>query len=493
MGFCAGTPYVGDELRQTILALLTGGGDDRISIGADGRNRYFATATPFSGLGYGSSTISSISEDALAHLERDWHSIGAHCSAVTYAQALDAMRARLRRHYAERDTAVVFAASGTDLEYVGLAAAPQGAGPHRAILLGRDEVGSGCIHSAAGRFFSSRTATGYAVDCAAPIDARHGIIALDDVAIRDADGLPRTSSAVTADVVRLADAALAAGQHPVIHIVHGSKTGLTLPTLGDCRMVADRYRDRVTLVVDACQLRISPAATRAYLAMGAVVLATGSKFAGGAPFSGFAFVPRNIMRRSAALSPGFAKLSRRAEWPINWPGRDILPDTANPGLLLRLAGALFEIDRFMALPRTRVGEIVTDFQAAVPRAAHAAGLAVLPGASPCLAASLATLDLSTARPDLDYDHAAAIHRALCLAPARPGTAPMRVGQPVRVRKLANGKFSATLRLSLSMPLVTTLAALPRVSAKEQLDCDLAQITHAIAREVGQVAPLRNAA
>lgn len=469
-----------DEARTAaILALLCAGGDDRILPGSDGRNRYFATITPFAGPAYGSSTISSITADALAHLAADWHPhVATPLTPATYAAHLDGLRHRLTALYGDGEAVVVFAASGTDLEYVGLAAAPAGAGPICAILLGRDEVGSGCIHSAAGRFFADRTATGASVGAGTPIDPGHAANRLADLPIRDIEGRPRSSIEIRADIERLADAALAAGEHPVIHIVHGSKTGLTLPSWGDCRALADRYGPRATIVVDACQLRISPAAVRAYLAMGAIVLGTGSKFAGGAPFSGFAFVPAEIMRRAGPLSPGFAKLSRRAEWPAEWPGRDALPDEANPGLLLRLAGALFEFDRFHKLEQVRVEQIIDDFQYAVQSVAAAQNLALLPtdATKTCLAASLVTLDISQQRPHLDFDAASAIHRTLSIG---DGT-PLRIGQPVRARRLAGGAFAATLRLSLSMPMVADHYALPRAVSQARFAKELAQICATVA-------------
>ena len=181
-------PATSNDLRvATLIELLTSGGDDRIRIGDDGRNRYYATATPFAGLSYGSSTISSISADALEHLAAHWYPfVAGSLGSAAYAAQLDAVRARLIAHYADADTAIVFAASGTDLEYVGLAAAPSGAGPLCAILLGRDEVGSGCIHSAAGRFFADRTASGAHVVTGQSIDACHAANRLADLPIRSA-------------------------------------------------------------------------------------------------------------------------------------------------------------------------------------------------------------------------------------------------------------------------------------------------------------------
>lgn len=485
-----------DTATAAIVDLLVTGGDDRIRPGADGRNRYLATATPFAGLSYGSSTISSIGADALAHLASEWYPrITTPLTSAAYAAELDAMRSRIAAHYADEGVAIVIAASGTDLEYVGLAAAPAGSGPLCGILLGRDEVGSGCIHSAAGRFFAERTAIGTLAATGEPIDDRHAANRLADVAIRMPDGQPRTSADIRADLENLADSAIAAGEHPVIHVVHGSKTGLTLPSMTDCQLIADRYGTRVTMVIDACQLRIDPAAVRNYLRMGAVVLATGSKFAGGAPFSGFALVPDAVMRRAAPLSPGFAKLARRAEWPAAWPGRDILADEANAGLMLRLAGTMFEIDRFLALPADRVAEIVSDFEAAVDVAAHANAMAVVPTQARRetntrgLARSLATLDLSEHHPHLDFDAATAIHRQLCLASGHAGGPPLRIGQPVRARQLPSGTFAATLRLSLTMAMVGDHARLTRTESQHRLATELDYICRAIAHQANRIGSL----
>src|SRR3546814_15376160 len=67
----------------------------------------------------------------------------------------------------------------------------------------------------------------------------------------------------------------------VVHVVHGSKSGLTLPAIDDIERLAVRYGEAAAIIVDACQLRIAPQAVRRYLALGCVVLLTGSTFAGG--------------------------------------------------------------------------------------------------------------------------------------------------------------------------------------------------------------------
>ena len=94
--------------------------------------------------------------------------------------------------------------------------------------------------------------------------------------------------------------ALAEGCYPLVHVVHGSKTGLVLPHLDDIDRLQLRFGGDVAFVVDACQARITTQAIHDYLARGIIVFLTGSKFMGGPPFSGFALLPAGI---AAAAAP----------------------------------------------------------------------------------------------------------------------------------------------------------------------------------------------
>src|SRR3546814_9264500 len=98
------------------------------------------TRFPYTTL-FRSSTISSISAHAFAALAARWrHRLDRPLTGSDYAAGLDGLRERIARWAGASDAAIVFAASGTDLEYVGLAAAHDGR-PLTAVLLGRDEVG----------------------------------------------------------------------------------------------------------------------------------------------------------------------------------------------------------------------------------------------------------------------------------------------------------------------------------------------------------------
>lgn len=483
-GFDRRVAHAEDRHAARLTRILVSGGDRRIRLDAAGRNQYHAGAAPSDALAYGSSTISSVSAHAFAVLLRRWRArLDRPVAADDYARGLDAVRAGLAGCFGLDDgTAIVFAASGTDLEYAGLAAAYDGR-PLTAILLGRDEVGSGCIHSAAGRFFADETAIGARVVAQAAIDPAFAGTELVDVPVRDEGGLPRASAAVTEELSRHVERAAAAGRRAVVHVVHGSKSGLTLPALHDVERLVAAHGNAMTVVVDACQLRIIPAIVRRYLDLGCIVMLTGSKFAGGPPFSGFAFVPAAIRTRVRPLPRGLRRIACRAEWPADWPGIDALDARGNFGLLLRLEAALIEIERFAALPDDRVAAVSARFCRHVATMAQRLGVAEVPGAGgiSCLATeTLRTIDLSARWPDCDFDAARALHAHIARhAPCDTGRE-VRLGQPVRTHRLPDGRSAGTLRLSLSMPLIAELAALPPPALDRRLGDDMALIEQAIA-------------
>lgn len=465
--------------------LMTEGCDERIVLNPEtGLNRYYSAPCPRDVLAYASSTANDISAAAFARVEDVLAEIGGAPSARVYADRLEAMRGRIRAAYGvPDDVRIVFAPSGTDLEFVALAcvAGRAPAGTH-AVLLGADEVGSGCIHSAHGLYHAKTTALGVATAPGAPVPGLGGVhVELVDIPVRDRMGRVRPSHYIAERMLASIAAARAASRHSLIHIVHGSKTGLILPSLAD----VDRLADGATLVVDACQARITSKAIGDYLARDAIVFITGSKFMGGPPFSGFALVPPVLAAHAPALPEGLATLFRRAEWPADWPGAEILPGSVNPGLLLRLEASLFELERFQALPVEEVERVILAFHAAVrsqvvePTSArrvapYPPGQVEDADTHPVEMRTLSTLDLSAFKEDgASFEDAQAWHKAMALAG-------VRVGQPVKCVRLADGRWGATLRIGLAMGQVTDAAALDDTALAGHFETDMARIREALA-------------
>jgi hypothetical protein len=468
--------------------LMTQGGDARLHLKPDtGLNRYYSAPRPSGVLAYASSTANDISQAAFARAGDVLAELGRDVSAATYGGRLDMLRARLRCAYAVPDEVdVVFAPSGTDLEYVALACVAGRApnGTHN-ILLGADEVGSGCIHSAYGRYFAESTALGVATEAGAPVPGLDETrVEMIDIPVRDDGGRARPSAEIAARMDEAIAGAAAAGRHVLVHVVHGSKTGLILPSLANIDALRARHGEAASFVVDACQARITSAAIADYLARDGIVFVTGSKFMGGPPFSGFAFVPRSFRTRAEPLPAGLATIFRRAEWPAGWPGADALEDSANIGLLLRLEASIFELERFQRLGGGEAERIILAFHQAVRDeivdptparrvAPYPPGEKETAETHPIEMRTLSTLDLTRlGRGGATFDDATRWHQAL-LAHG------VRLGQPVKCVKLPGGGWGATLRIGLAMPQVTSRAGLDDETLAKSFAEDMARVRDAL--------------
>lgn len=469
-----------DEATLRAITLLASGGDARITLDPHtGLNKYLSGPYPRSTLAYASSTANDMSRAAFAHVA----ALAAQGPGDEDAR-LEALRERIGSAYRlPDDCAVVFAPSGTDLEYVALACvAGHAPGGIHNVLLGADEVGSGCIQSAHGRYFADLTALGVPVtagQCVAGLER----VSLADVPVRCAEGRARTSDAVATDIETELALARGMSRHALVHAVHGSKTGLILPELAEIDRLQAAWGAAATFVIDACQARITTDALHDYLDREAIVFLTGSKFMGGPPFNGFALIPSAVARRAATLPPGLADIFSRGEWPARWPGRAMLPDTGNPGLRLRFEASIFELERFQALPMAAVERVITAFQEAlvaelVDRLALPLVRPSAPGDDdeevehPIEMRTLVTLDVSGLPGARRFEDAQKVHRELALSG-------IRLGQPARCVRTENQEWGGTLRVGLSMPQVVEFAALDDPALRELLRGDMRRIADAL--------------
>ena len=473
------------DTASHIARLLTEGGDARIILDPKtGLNRYLASPRPRAMTTYASSTANDISPEAFAHLQTRM-SAGA-LDGAGYGAALDELRGRIRSAYGlGTDCAIAFAPSGTDLEYVALAAvAGKGANGIHNLLLGADEVGSGCANSAGGLHFAKETALDVPTEPGTPV-AGLGPVTLSQFPVRDDHGLANDSAMIAMEMRATIARALARGEHPLVHIVHGSKTGLILPAIDDVDALRRRFGADVSFVVDACQARITGEAIAAYLRRGIIVLLTGSKFMGGPPFSGFAMIPADMVRKAAPVAGGLNRIFRRAEWPEGWTGRDALPDGPNMGLLMRLEAAIFELERFQALPIPRVVRVIDAFQAATGKLQSRICAQTLgsrfggttpPQWHPIEMRMLVTLDLSCCLTRPSFDDAVAIQGGLL-------ERGIRLGQPVRCIRLGTSgekaQWAGTLRLGLSMPQIVRMDVLEDRALEEAFAADMTRIGDAL--------------
>jgi hypothetical protein len=339
--------------------LLNSGGDARMRLDPHtGRNRYGCGSLPDPELlAFGSSTASTISPAGYAAAERLRERLQSSDlePAACYAAELERQRDELRRLCALNvGTDIVFAASGTELHLIaGQLFAAADASPVVALLAEDAETGSSVPAAVCARHFVDRTPSGATVLRGSDIEGRLPVSTIG-IRLRDDEGQARPPDRIDAEFSAHAELAIASGQRVLLVLTDVSKSGLVAPGLACALALRDRYPERLGILVDACQFRLSPPALNRYLAHGCMVAVTGSKFLGGPSFSGALLLPPPLCDslRLQVLPPALQPYCNRAEWPADWQAAVQLPNGANFGLLLRLEAAINELRAFIAIPET---------------------------------------------------------------------------------------------------------------------------------------------
>lgn len=360
-------------LEKSVYELMSMGGDHRITIDENiGCNIYGCKPYPSYSIAYSSSTGSNISLPAYGYIKSYFTSFLAKIEQTNLDEVIkdefEQIRQKLRDFY-ELDPSVdfVFGPSGTDIEYVALAIAEKSAegGVHN-IILGADEVGSGIKHAAMGRYFSELTPAGNTVDIG---DSINGFIpekiTATFVPIRSEDGSLLPDEVLLEYFEEEIDKALKHNQKPLLHIIHSSKTGLIIPSWDYLLKLKNKFGDKIDIIVDACQGRMSIYSMNRYLSFGAMILLTGSKFLSGPPFSGVLLLPSFISNRIKSLSElpsGFENIFGEAEFPLKWMEKVSLFKLKNVGLLLRWQAAIYEMNKIFRIPNQRLKFVIDTFR-----------------------------------------------------------------------------------------------------------------------------------
>ncbi len=346
-----------DRLLTPTEFLLASGGDDRLTLNpATGLNRYQCAPWPRPEvIAFGSCTASSPSPRAFAAAEQGRRALVESAIAVGTTQALAAATKATEEavldYFQVADLAcALLTASGTDaaLAVTGLLQAEWPDEALTSVLVSPAETGSGVPLAVQGRHFAPMSPDGRRVEKGDPLPGLSISPKLRVVALRGEDGQARAP----ADIVRSCEAEIVASLgdgRAVLHAIDGSKTGLAAPDRPALLRLAKRFGDRLDVVVDACQARIEPALVRWYLSQGFIVLVTGSKFFAAPGFCGAVLFPRARLACLAAqrrLASGVSAYMRQDGG---------LGSRLCPGLLLRWAAALSEMQAFACLSPEQVG------------------------------------------------------------------------------------------------------------------------------------------
>lgn len=365
-----------DILHKSAYELMSMGGDHRITIDENiGFNIYGCKPFPAYSIAYSSSTGSNISLPAYGYIKAYWEKLKSEIMGnpsqrkEILKREYGMVRQKMRDFY-KLDPSVdfVFGPSGTDVEYIALALTDKKSekGVHN-IVLGADEVGSGIENAAQGRYFSELTPSGQKVNKGEVIQGFiPNRLSVTFINIRNEEGEVIEDDQLLVDIKKEIDAALAQSKRPLVHIIHSSKTGLVLPEWDALLRLQNNYGNKIDVIVDACQARISIYSINRYLSIGAMVLLTGSKFLSGPPFSGALLLPKFVAERIQSIEDlpvGFSTLFGESEFPQKWTRKTSnLYNIENFGLLLRWKAAIYEMNKIFRIPDLRLKYVIDAFR-----------------------------------------------------------------------------------------------------------------------------------
>jgi len=372
--------------------LMSSGGDSRLAVDPEtGLNRYSCSHRPRPwAVSFGSSTASSLSERGFGGAE------AARCAmmnALLSKQDPDLVqeamvknaRAGIGGHYGLPEDAVLLSASGTDCELAVLALVAAGTTRSvSSILLAPDETGSGVPLAACGRHFAADSACATLVGKGELIEGFPADTRLIGVTIRHSDGTSRAIEEINAECLELARQEVKAGRHVLMHRLDQSKTGLAAPDMNTIEILRRELGEHFSVVVDACQARLSPSRVFEWVESGLMVMVTGSKFFTGPPFCGAILLPEKLRNRlrSLSLPVGLKDYAHRDEWPEG-SDENALSTGHNIGLALRWHAALAEMDALFTLPDDTIRYRLESFMAqAVDIVDRCPSLTMLPMGQP---------------------------------------------------------------------------------------------------------------
>ena len=358
-------PTLFPELSAPLESILVAGGDSRLLIDpSSGYNRYGVPPRPRpDAVHFSSSTASAISDYGFAFCELLRQEL-LRTSADNQTSGHDVVRRAadaMGQHISlmlglQADQAdVVITASGTDAEWIAVLLSKAAAEdrPLTNILIAPDETGSGVALAGEGRYFDNVVASGLPVQKGAAIWSDEQI-AVKQIAIRGPDGAPRSIASVDEDFLAAGKEALARGDRVLAHVLLASKTGLVAPSTSAVSELVALAPDRVDVVADACQMRMSFRELGIAVERGWMLQISGSKFLTGPPFSGAVILPRDFRARLPAVQRALSRAPNicHSEFWSAWWSERLAASEAIPscGPLFRWLPALAEARLLDALP-----------------------------------------------------------------------------------------------------------------------------------------------
>lgn len=347
---------MGVGVDELIEGWLLSGCDERITVRPEtGANQYHLHPMRYEGLLMrGSCTCGTLTQDGHATARRFAAEYSMRDDQVWVEQQTQRIR-KLFGSESGQSFDVFFGPSGSDMMYWPLLMQSILHPGEKIINIVScpEELGSGSILAAEGKYFAGLNQFGEAVVKGEVVSDRVPVevkfLPAREVTGRIADRRQQIRDIVAANP----------GQPIVGNLVFGSKSGIK-----DDLDIIDEFGDEVMWVVDMCQFRTSTELVRDLLDKGVMMMVTGSKFYQAPPFCGALLVPGMWTERLVPLPADpvadFGRVFSAHDVPAELVGvRALWPGFPNAGLRLRWEIALDEMEAYLAFPREDTEALIT--------------------------------------------------------------------------------------------------------------------------------------
>lgn len=329
-----------------ITELITSGGDERIKLKSNGKNKYFVNPADYKDFVTRSScTCSPLNQDTEKVVER----LVKGLSTDKYKKTRKQQVTRLKRliNYRSNDKFDFFyAPSGSDLSYYPLIFSRLLAKDKDVVSLVTrpEELGKGSIAASKGLYFGEQNQFGEPLSKGEAIDPKLNIEYISFTSISPSGLVYDHKDELIAQIEKIPE-----DKFLICSLVIGSKTG----TIDNIDLIKEVKRD-ILWIVDICQFRVSRRLINQLLDLGCLVMITGSKFYQAPPFCGGMLVPKSLSEKfnkeNAEAVSCFSKIFTQYDIPENLPWlAEQFSDVQNMGLLARWEAALYEMEQLNTL------------------------------------------------------------------------------------------------------------------------------------------------
>jgi hypothetical protein len=464
-----------DWLYMPTFLLLSQGGDDRSTIDPVSlKNKYHSKTLPYYDFQRSSCTSSSISLETYLHIEQEHfdliavNALGEIDDQTLFQNQKHEILSYFVSPTMSEEISILSTPSGTDVEFLctwlGVLRAAELFDKESidvSVFVNGDlEVGSGTKIATRLRHFNARAPQGHKLETDIHVSNLANIkINVESFLTRDDKTNVLNSAKAEMVIYEKVKSEIEKNKVVVFHYVHASKTGVCVPSFDMTKKIKEDFGDKVILVVDAAQMRLRTDSVEEYLEMGMNVIVTGSKFIGGAPFSGALLVNEkdslSFLNTEIDLPVEFnqyfdqfgiselvkRKVSDEAKWS-NW------------GLFMRWEVALHEMKQFDRIPLEFANRFIIEWGKRIEKMMESEKIkvnilkesALLPSDASSLsdANSIVPFEIITT-PELTQAQLKNIHARMTVKRTRDDII-CEIGQPVQISTGTNKRYA--LRVAL---------------------------------------------